>query len=398
MTEKEKEKYVTSLWKNPAHAAAFAGPDKVYDVIKNEGKYKIGRGQVKKILRGIEAYSVQKPARRNFKRNRVIVSGIDEQFDGDLASMENVSSFNSGVKFLIVLIDVYSRFLIIRSLKDKKSASVMKALKNIFTQTNTKKPRTIRFDQGGEFKGEVKRYLKKENIHVFYTNNSQIKSNYAERVIKTIKQKIYTYFMEKQTYRYLDVLQDIVKSYNNTPHQSLNGATPASVNKSNEDEIRYMQYLSRQKTKRKSDDEKTEQTKKRKKGDGKTYQVGKKKRKSMFKYHIGDIVRISHLKNVFQKGYSENWTLEYFKIYKRFVRDNKDLYVLKDMTGEILGGTFYRYEVQKITADDTNTFKIEKIIKKRRNKENKQEEVLIRWLGWPSKFDSWVPLRDVKNI
>lgn len=82
--------------------------------------------------------------------------------------------------------------------------------------------------------------MKKENIHVFYTHNSQIKANYTERVIRIIKNRIYAYFIEKQTYRYVDVLQDIVKSYNNTPLDSLGGSTPKYVSKSNEDEIRYI--------------------------------------------------------------------------------------------------------------------------------------------------------------
>ena len=62
------------------------------------------------------------------------------------------------------------------------------ALKSIFTE-DVRKPKTIRFDQGGEFKSNVKKYLKTEKINVFYTHNSQIKSNYAERVIKTLKTK-----------------------------------------------------------------------------------------------------------------------------------------------------------------------------------------------------------------
>ena len=78
---------------------------------------------------------------------------------------------------------------------------------------------------------------------MFYTQNSKIKSNYVERVIRTLKEQIYAYFMEKQTNRYIDVLQKIVDSYNHTPHQSLGGSTPASVNQSNEDEMRYVQYL-----------------------------------------------------------------------------------------------------------------------------------------------------------
>lgn len=110
-----------------------------------------------------------------------------------------------------------------------------------------RKPRVIRFDQGGEFKSEVKRFLAKQNIKVFYTQNSSVKSNYAERVIRSLKGKLYSYFVEKQTYRYIDVLQKIVSSYNHTPHASLGGYTPSSVNKTSEDEMRYVQYLVRNK-------------------------------------------------------------------------------------------------------------------------------------------------------
>ena len=151
MTQKQKQDYVTKIWTNPEHPAAFSGPDKLYRVIRNEGKFNIGRGTVKKILGKHEAYSLQKPARRNFVRNRVVVSGIDAQWDGDLASMENISKYNDDVKFLLILIDIFSRFLTVRPLKDKKSATVAEALKTVFKNDN-RRPKTIRFDQGGEFK------------------------------------------------------------------------------------------------------------------------------------------------------------------------------------------------------------------------------------------------------
>ena len=246
MTNRQKEEYITKIWKTPEHPAAFASPDKVYNVIKKENKFDIGRGTIKKILSKEDTYTVQKSPRRNFPRNRVIVSGQNDQWDIDLASMENVSKYNDGVKYLLVVIDIFSRFLMVKTLKDKKSATVAKGLKELFREFD-KKPHLIRFDQGGEFKSEVKKTLKMEGVHFFYTLNSQIKANYAERVIKTLKNRIYSYFMENQSYRYINVLQKLVNSYNNTPHESLDNATPASVSKKNEDEIRYIQYLVRQK-------------------------------------------------------------------------------------------------------------------------------------------------------
>lgn len=83
------------------------------------------------------------------------MAGINAQWDGDLASMENISKYNNGIKFLLILIDFFSRFLIVKPLKDKKNDTVAKALKSIFTNS-MRRPKTIRFDQGGEFKASVK--------------------------------------------------------------------------------------------------------------------------------------------------------------------------------------------------------------------------------------------------
>lgn len=148
MTQKQKEEYVAKIWTDPRHAAAFEGPVKLYDVIRKDGNYKIGLGTIRKILSKKETYSFQRPARSNFPRNRVIVSGINAQWDGALASMENVSKYNNEIEFLLVLIDIFSIYLVVRPLKDEKSVTVMEALKSIF-KGNNRRPKTIRFDQGG---------------------------------------------------------------------------------------------------------------------------------------------------------------------------------------------------------------------------------------------------------
>ena len=184
--------------------------------------------------------------------------------------------------------------------------------------------------------------------------------------------------MEKQTYKYIDVLQIIVDSYNNTPHQSLGGSTPSSVTKNNEDENRFIQYCVR-KTKHKELLNK------------------KRKKRTFYKFKIGDFVRISHLKRVFEKGYQEEWTMEFFKISKRYKRGKQDVYLLIDILGDPIRGTFYKYELHKIDKADIELYMVDKIIKERKMK-GKQPEVLVKWLGWPSKFNSWIPKNDVKDI
>lgn len=125
MSKKQKENYIRKIWTDPGHAGSFSSPDKLYKIIRKEGKYKIGKGTVKKVLAKLETYSVQRPARKTFKRNRVIVAGIDSLWDGDLASMENVMKYNNGTKFLLILIDIFSRYLIVKPLLDKKKVKLL---------------------------------------------------------------------------------------------------------------------------------------------------------------------------------------------------------------------------------------------------------------------------------
>jgi len=188
---------------------------------------------------------------------------------------------------------------------------------------------------------------------------------------------MYHYFMENDTYKYIDVLQKLVSSYNKSPNESLGNVTPESVTKTNEDEIRYLQYLVRQKR-------------------AKT-QSPSTRRKPFFKFKIGDFVRISHLKKPFDKGYQENWAVEHFKISNRFRRDNQDIYELVDLLGDPVKGTFYKFELQKINKSDDEIYKIEKILK-RRHLRGRQSEVLIKWKGWPTKFNSWVPKSTIEKI
>lgn len=104
---------------------------------------------------------------------------------------------------------------------------VAKALDKVFSEGRICEK--LRSDNGKEFVNNVvKEYLKSKNIYHFTTQNSP-KANYAERIIKTVKGMLFKYFQKKRTYRYIDILSDIVTSYNLTPHKSLNYVAPENV-------------------------------------------------------------------------------------------------------------------------------------------------------------------------
>lgn len=227
----------------------------------------------------------------------------------------------------------------------------------------------MRSDAGKEFENKtLSEYLKSVKVHHIVTRN-ETKANYAERVIKTLKHKLFRYMMKKRTQRYIDVLQDIVNSYNHTVHRGL-GRKPASITKANEGESRLQQYLLRRPEKKPS-----------------------KKRKYGFK--IGQTVRISHLRSLFDREYSQKWTGEVFSVAKRYRREGIPIYTLVDWDDERVEGTFYEQELQATYVDSSTEYRIEKILKKRTK--NKKKEVLVRWLHWPKKYDSWIPETNVND-
>jgi len=86
----------------------------------------------------------------------------------------------------------------------------MKALKNIFAEGRS--PSRIRTDKGQEFRSQLVVSFETETDRTF-AQNTEIKANYVERVIKTIKLKMYRYFTHAQSYNYIEELQKCVDSY-----------------------------------------------------------------------------------------------------------------------------------------------------------------------------------------
>ena len=133
--------------------------------------------------------------------------GIDDLWDMDLADVSNIVTYNDGNKFLLIIIDVFSKHLWVEPIEDKTHKSVINALQNIFERMN-RRPCNIRSDNGAEFTNKwVKQFFKKNEI-ITFTTKDETKVNYAERVIQTLKTMMSRYLSHKETYKYVDVLQD----------------------------------------------------------------------------------------------------------------------------------------------------------------------------------------------
>ena len=160
-----------------------------------------------------------------------------------------------------------------------------------------------------------------------YSTFNEGKSVVAERFIKTLKNKIYKHITTIGKNVYIDVLDDTVKKYNNTVHSSIK-MKPQDVT-----DIKYVEY--------------SEETNKKDP-----------------KFKIGDHVRISKYKNIFAKGYTPNWSEEVFVVNK-VPNTVPWTYLINDLNGEEIKGSFYEKELQKTGQKE---FRIEKVFKNNKNK------------------------------
>ena len=144
----------------------------------------------------------------------------DNMWGVDLADMQLLSKFNKGFRFLFCVIDIFSKYAWVVSLKDKKGINIVNGFQIILKKSN-RKPNKIWVDKGSEFyNNSFKKWLQDNNIEMYSTNNEG-KFVIAERFIRTLKNKIYKYMTSISKNVYIDKLDDIVKKYNNTYHTSI---------------------------------------------------------------------------------------------------------------------------------------------------------------------------------
>ena len=134
--------------------------------------------------------------------------------------MQLLNKFNKGFRFLLCVIDIFSKYAWVVPLKDKKGVSIVDAFQKILKESN-RKPNKIWVDKGSEFyNNSFKKWLK-DNDNEMYSIHNEEKSVVAERFIRILKTKIYKYMISVSKNVYIDKLDDILHQYNNTYHRQL---------------------------------------------------------------------------------------------------------------------------------------------------------------------------------
>ena len=361
--DREDENFLHQIYYNPKYATAFSGFNKLWLTIKSQGK-NITKHQLRDWMAKQDVYTSHHPILYRFKRRKVITRGLNDVWDADLADMSGLAEENDDIKFLLIVIDIFSRYLYVEPMKTKSNKDTLDAIKRVFRKANTQ-PETFRSDAGKEFLGNgVKNYLGDREIYQQVTRGDK-KANYAERAIRTLKGKIYKYMYYKKTKRYIDVLDELVNGYNNCFHKGIQ-MMPSAVNKENEIQVWSEQYIPKQL-------------------DSKSM-----KRMEKTKFQRGDMVRVSNVRTPFSRGFGQTFSEEIFKVAQSF-STVPTTYMLQDLNGEKVSGMFYDSEMVLVRGKNEadSEYLVEKILARRTR--NGKKEVLIKWKGYSKKFNSWEP-------
>ena len=238
-----------------------------------------------------EIYS--KPPRKYYPTNKTDVYYIDDIWSLDILDLKDYGPENNrGYRYVLVVIDNFSKFGWTVPLKNKNAQTIKDSFENIIISSK-RKPNLIETDRGKEFYNNIfQDFLNKNNIKL-YSRNSSYGAVFAERFTRTIRDFLKRPVFEKWDGKGIDILPTITKQYNNRIHTSTKLSPKDASLKKNEGFV-YKNLLD-------------------------------KRKKVKPKFQINDLVRTADLKKTFSKGDTTNWSYKLYKITE-IINDTKPSY------------------------------------------------------------------------
>lgn len=297
---------------NPARSSSFWG---------SVGKF--GQRPADEALRWLEsqnAYTLHGPVRRVFRRRHYDVSNMDDLWEADLMDVRSLKRYNDNYTYVLAVIDVLSKHAWTEPLRNKSSQTVADAFERILERATPRAPLTLQTDRGREFTGSgFQRLLKRKKIRFRLARSDDVKAAVVERFNRTWRERAHRYFTRTGGLRYVDAMQDLAQSYNDSVHSTIE-MPPSSVNAANVDTARANMLRNRTRG----------------------------LRPKTPKYEVGDRVRISNAKTAFERGYRPRWSEETFVVDRVQNHRPPPVYVIRDRRGEEIDGIFYEPEMRRV--------------------------------------------------
>ena len=298
-------------------------------------------------------------APRRYTRRRIIVFSVDQEWTSDLLDLQKFSAFNQGVRYVMVLQDVFSRYLWLFPLKNKQQLTILACLRSLFDK-GIRCRRYFLCDRGTEFiGGAVVSFLREHGVQEIH-NYGEHKASISERTCRFVAGRLYRYMTEQNDSRWLAWLPVVATGYNKT-RQRRTGLSPTQA-RLPENTARGMAAIFKHRDIEAS--------------------------RRVFK--PGDLVRVSHTRSVFSKGYHQSFSTQQYVVAK-VVRSIPVQYLLKDLLGHELLGGFYAAEL--IHSHQTHFYHT--VLKSRTVKGRQQH--YVHWSGFPDDQDSWIWSSDLED-
>ncbi len=369
-TEEAIDRQLANIYYAAGDPGSYGGVTRLFERAQHVG-IPVTRERVREFIEAQVTYGLHKPVRHTFRRNQTVVHDKDEQWQADLAVLQDLASDNDGYKYILTCIDVLTRYAWAVPVKSKGAHDMLIAMRRLFKEAAPRTPKRMQTDKGVEFhNSQVRKFLAEHGVEHFSTNSDQ-KAALVERFNRTLKERMYKYFTANDTRRYVDILDDLVYAYNHSYHRTI-GMPPAEVDtdKDVHDVWRRVYYDSRE------------------------AQVSAQRNTLHSPLTSGDSVRMSRWKGTFEKGYVPNWSREQFKVTDaRAAREGgapRVVYKLNDKQGEPIEGYAYAEEVQPVRDTTADVLEIQRVLRTRRVGKRNTKETLVKWKGWPDKFNRWL--------
>ena len=266
------------------------------------------------------------PQITKLKRQGIIPLYKDETWSADLIDKSSLKNYNNNYKFILTVIDKFTKYAWAVPLKNKSGLSITNGFKIILSEG--RKPEKLWVDRGSEFYNKTFKSLLKEygtgktasGIEL-YSTYSDLKAVFIERFNRTLLHIINKPMFINGDGNWVNILNDAVVIYNNNIHSTINMTPVDAYN--NPDKIKY--YVN--------------------------------STKATPKFKVGDYVRNVDKRNIFSKGYTSNWNRELFKV-NEVLKTHPPTYKIEDINGEIIEGKHYEEELLKSEFDFESNNKV----------------------------------------
>ena len=358
---------LSKIYYSLGKSGAFYSAKKIQNIIWKEKKIKVKESAIQDWLEGELAYSLHRNRRKNFKRNPVIATGIDENWQADIGFLTKYKRFNFGFSCFLAVIDVLSKYAWVEPLKSKDGPETTKAFERILFRAKPRLPLKLQTDKGKEFFNKKFKALMKSRGIGLYSTESDKKAAVAERFIKTMKTLILRYFSSEQSFEWVSKIQQFVSTYNNTLHKSIKMTPSEASNEKNEGRVIQNLY---------------------------GFMWAEDNLKKRLKFEVGDFVRVSKADEVFRKGYEGLWSEKIFKISSIRMQSFRPMYELSNLNGEKISGFFYEHELARVKMKEDTYWRVEKILRKKFVKGKLM--YLVKFLNYDE--PEWISAEKVSNV